>query len=322
MSVFTPLSAEQAAAWLENYAVGTLQTLAGIAEGVQNTNFFLDTTLGSYVLTIFEQAPGEQLSFHMQLLAHLAGQGIPCPAPVANRRNEYFGQLQGKPAVLVSRLPGSTESNPNLAQCAAIGGMLAELHVAAQTCPIQSAHQRDGAWCTRVAVQIEPWLDRDDAELLGDEVRYQQRARPINLPRGIIHADLFRDNVLFVGDQVSGLLDFYFAGVDDLLFDLAVTVNDWCATATGGLDSERCAALLAAYGRRRPLSASEQAAWPILLRAAALRFWTSRLYDHHLPRPGELVIKRDPDAYRSILLARRTLDCHDGRLVAAAAQGG
>ena len=318
MSVFTPLSTEQAAAWLEDYELGTLEKLSGIAEGVQNSNFFLDTTLGRYVLTIFEQAPGEQLPFHMQLLAHLAGQGIPCPAPVANRRNEYVGQLQGKPAVIVSRLPGSAESSPTLAQCAAIGEMLAKLHLAAQTCPVQLAHQRDIAWCACVARHIGPWLDQDDAALLRDEVRYQQSARPTGLPRGIIHADLFRDNVLFVGEQVSGLLDFYFAGVDDLLFDLAVTVNDWCATATAGLDAERSTTLLAAYGRWRPLLASEQAAWPTLLRAAALRFWASRLYDHHLPRPGELVIERDPDTYRSLLLARRALDSRHACLAIAA----
>lgn len=306
MSVFTPLATGQAAAWLEDYALGRLQGLAGIAEGVQNSNFFLGTTRGQYVLTLFEQVPRAQLPFFTRLMAHLAALGIPCPAPVANRRGEYVGQLAGRPAVIVSRLAGASASRPTPAQCAAIGDMLANLHLAAQSCPPPLlAHARDTAWCASGAARLAPCLAAGDAALLDDEVRHQQTGRPSALPRGVIHADLFRDNVLFLGDRVSGLLDFYFAGVDDLLFDLAVTVNDWCSTAGGELDAARGNALLAAYHRRRPLLAAEQAAWPTLLRAAALRFWVSRLLDRHLPRPGDLVTQRDPDAYRTILLARR-----------------
>lgn len=312
MSVFTHLDVAQASAWLEDYALGTLESLQGIAEGVQNSNFYLNTTRGQYVLTIFEQVPRKQIPFHIRLMAHLAERGIPCPAPVANCRNEYLGHLNGKPAVLVSRLAGRSESFPSQAQCAAIGAILADLHIAARSCPAPFAHHRDTAWCTRVAAQVEPYLNAEDAGLLRDEVCHQQRHRPAGMPRGVIHADLFRDNVLFVGERVSGLLDFYFAGVDDLLFDLAVTVNDWCGAAGGNLDPERSAALCAAYSRRRPLLASEQVAWPTMLRAAALRFWISRLHDHHLPRPGSLVVRRDPDAYRAILLAHRAIDNGSG----------
>ena len=305
MSVFTQLSAEQAAAWLADYALGTLETLEGIAEGVQNSNFFLTTTLGHYVLTIFEQVARDEVPFYIQLMAHLAARGIPCPAPVANRHKASITDLGGKPAVIVSRLPGRSESSPNLTQCAAIGAMLADLHRSAQSYRGAQAHQRDTAWCVRIAAQIEPHLNADDAALLRDEVRHQQQGRPDDLPRGVIHADLFRDNVLFEGERVSGLLDFYFAGVDDLLFDLAVTVNDWCTTPAGALDGERSRALLAAYDARRPLLDSERLAWPTMLRAAALRFWLSRLHDRYLPRPGDLVVRRDPDAYRAILRARR-----------------
>lgn len=306
MSVFTQLTTGQAAAWLDGYAVGHLQGLEGIAEGVQNSNFFLGTTHGQYVLTLFEQVPRAQLPFFTRLMAHLAARGIPCPQPVANRRGAYVGRLAGKPAVIVSRLAGASEPRPTPAQCAALGDMLARLHLAAQSCPPPlPAHVRDTAWCAGGAARLAPCLAADDAALLDDEVRHQQAGRPSVLPRGVIHADLFRDNVLFLGDRVSGLLDFYFAGVDDLLFDLAVTVNDWCSTASGELDAERGNALLAAYHRRRPLITAEQAAWPTLLRAAALRFWVSRLLDRHLPRPGDLVTQRDPDVYRNILLARR-----------------
>ncbi len=305
MSVFTELSASAAAAWLENYSLGTLQRLEGIAEGVQNSNFFLRTSGGEYVLTLFEQVPQAQLPFYTQLLAHLAARGIPCPAPVANRRDEYLGELAGRPALIVSRLAGVSVARPTPAQCAAIGAALAELHLAAQSAPVSQPHPRGPAWCVEVAAQLVPHLAPDAAALLADELQQQRASRPGGLPRGIIHADLFRDNVLFVGDRVSGLLDFYFAGVDDLLFDLAVVANDWCTAAGGQVDADRCRLLLAAYERRRPLTAGERSAWPMLLRAAALRFWLSRLHDRLLPRPGEVVTQRDPGIYREILLAHR-----------------
>lgn len=305
MSVFTALSSEAAAAWLEGYALGTLESLEGIAEGVQNSNFFLGTTRGAYVLTLFEQVARDEIPFFLALMAYLAGKGIPCPAPFANRRNAQLTDLDGKPAAILSRLPGRSQSAPSLAQCAAIGELLADLHRAARAYPGAPAHRRDTAWCATVAAAIEPLLAADDALLLRDELRHQRTCRPGDLPRGVIHADLFRDNVLFLGERVSGVLDFYFAGVDDLLFDLAVTVNDWCSMADAGIDEARCLALLAAYEARRPLEERERAAWPTMLRAAALRFWVSRLHDHHLPRPGALVVPRDPARYRSILLARR-----------------
>ena len=322
MSVFTPLSAGQAAAWLENYALGTFESIEGIAEGVQNSNFFLETSCGRYVLTIFEQPSGEQIDFHMRLLSHLAARGIPCPAPIANRHNQFLGRVAGKPAAIVRRLPGRSERSPNLAQCAAVGAMLAELHLAARSSPGQMPHQRDAAWCAQVAARVAPCLADEDAGLLHDEVQHQLHHRPSGLPRGVIHADLFRDNVLFEVDRVSGLLDFYFAGVDDLLFDLAVTVNDWCSLGSGELDGERTDTLLAAYDRGRPLQPGERAAWPTLLRAAALRFWVSRLHDRHLPRPGDLVLQRDPDVYRSILQAHRSSDTRYASDVAVVPQVG
>ena len=308
MSVFTELSASTVRAWLENYSLGTLQNLAGIAEGVQNSNFFLGTTSGDYVLTLFEQVPHAQLPFYTQLLVHLTARGIPCPAPVANRRGGYLGELAGRPALIVSRLAGASRASPTPRQCAAVGAALAELHLAAQSFPLRQPHPRGRAWCAGVAAQLAPHLSPGTAALLADELQQQGAFRPGGLPRGIIHADLFRDNVLFVGDRVSGLLDFYFAGVDDLLFDLAVVANDWCFTAGGGIDADRCQLLLAAYDRRRPLTGGERAAWPMLLRAAALRFWLSRLQDHLLRRSGEVVTQRDPTVYEEILRAHRASD--------------
>lgn len=308
MSVFTSLTAPQVSAWLKHYSLGPLESLEGIAEGVQNTNFFLDTSHGRYVLTIFEQLARSELPFYITLMAHLARHGIPCPAPLANRDNDYLGEIRHKPAVIVTRLPGKSSITPTLAQCAAIGAMLADLHLAAQSYGGRQAHQRGPAWCRETAALLQPFLNETDSALLRDELRYQAQHRPGDLPRGVIHADLFRDNVLFDGERVSGLLDFYFAGIDDLLFDVAVTVNDWCGQADGSLDRGRCDALLAAYHASRPLTASERAAWPLMLRAAALRFWISRLHDFHRPRSGAMVVQRNPDDYRSILQARIASD--------------
>jgi homoserine kinase type II len=304
MSVFTSVTAEQVSIWLKRYSLGTLESFAGIAEGVQNSNFFLHTSQGAYVLTIFEQLVRDELPFYVNLMAHLARHGIPCPAPLANRDNDYLGELQGKPAIVVSRLAGTSEAAPTPAHCAAIGAMLANLHLAAQSYGGRQAHSRGRVWCRETAAQVLPSLDEEDATLMRDELRHQAQHRPGDLPRGVIHADLFRDNVLFDGERVSGLLDFYFAGVDDLLFDLAVTVNDWCSETDGTLAAERTSALLAAYHASRPLTVGERAAWPTMLRAAALRFWLSRLQDFHRPRAGDLVVRRDPAAYRTILLAR------------------
>jgi homoserine kinase type II len=304
VSVFTSITAEQAASWLKPYSLGTLLSCEGISAGVQNSNFFLSTTHGVYVLTIFEQLTHNELPFYVNLMAHLARHGIPCPTPLADGDGDYLGELGGKPAIVVSRLPGNSLDKPNAAHCAAVGRMLAELHIAAQPYPAQQKHQRDAAWCRATAVQIEAFLNPDELVLLRKELRYQARYRPHDLPRGIIHADLFRDNVLFDGDQLSGLLDFYFAGVDDWLFDIAVTVNDWCSLDDGALDAEKSRALLGAYHAKRPLSASERIAWPTMLRAAALRFWLSRLADFHRPRTGNLVSRRDPTQYRTILEAR------------------
>lgn len=305
MSVFTPLNVGQVETWLADYSLGSLHGLHGISEGVQNSNFFIDTASGRYVLTLFEELSAQQLPFFIALMAHLAQHGIPCPAPVARRDGEYLGELQARPAVIVSCLSGRSTMQPTLLQCAAIGDMLARLHLAAQSFPGRQAHQRDAAWCRTTAASILPCLNKTDAALLCDELQYQAACRPPDLPRGVIHADLFRDNVLFVDETIGGLLDFYFAGVDDLLFDLAVTLNDWCFETPGGLNAAHSQALLAAYHARRPLSAKERMAWPVLLRAAALRFWLSRLQDFHLPRAGQLVARRNPDEYRSILRTHR-----------------
>lgn len=304
MSVFTVPSDAALARWVEGYAIGRLVEAKGIAGGVQNSNFFLTTTLGRYVLTIFEDIARAELPYYLHLMAHLARHGLPVPAPIANRDGEYLGTLADKPAVLVLRLPGASEMNPTPQHCARVGAMLAGLHLAGRGYGRRQPNPRGPQWRFETAARVRPYLSSADAALLDAELRFQQEIDLACLPCGAIHGDLFRDNVLWADGYIGGVIDFYFAGHDALLFDVAVTVNDWCAAPDGELDPARATALLDAYRAARPFEDAERAAWPAMLRAAALRFWLSRAADLHLPRQGELVSVKDPDEFRDILRKR------------------
>ncbi|MDH4233801.1 MAG: homoserine kinase [Gallionella sp.] len=301
MAVFTTVTEADLATWLGEYSLGELLELQGIASGIENTNYFVTTSNGRFVLTLFEKLRADELPFYLNLMAHLARHGIPCPNPVANRHNQLLSVLKGKPACIVSRLCGKSVIEPGNAQCAMIGAMLGQMHIAGQSFSQVMPNPRGSAWRAATAPQVLTFLDAAQAALLEGEVALHAKQNWTHLPQGVIHADLFRDNVLLDGNRVGGLIDFYFACSDALLYDVAITVNDWCMNPDGMLDTSRTQDFLRAYDAARPLLASERAAWPLMLRLAALRFWLSRLYDMYLPRDGELINTHDPRHFERIL---------------------
>ena len=300
MSVYTQVGRDALDAWLQPLGLGRLIDYAGIAAGMQNSNYFVTTESGRSVLTLFETLTPAQLDFYLALMAHLAQRRIPCPQPLADSNGQLCRPLNGKPAALLSCLSGHDLAAPNVTHCRLLGEQLARLHIAGADFPDPLPNPCGAEWRQLTGQRLLPLLLPDERALLEAELVFQSTKDFSTLPRGVIHADLFRDNVLWdARGQLSGVLVFYFAGEDCLLFDLAVVANDWCA------DDEMLKALIAGYASIRPLTAEEVAAWPAMRRAAALRFWLLRLEVRHQPRAGDVVTIKNPDDFRALLLRLR-----------------
>ncbi len=322
MAVYTALDENALTSWLASHEVGTLVEWHGIHSGIENSNYFVTTAKDGaaqrFVLTLFERLGADELPFYLSLMQHLAERGVPCPAPMADRSGALCAMLAGKPAALVTRLEGHFVAAPTAAHCAAIGHALARMHLAGEDFSHEQANPRGIAWWRRTAEHVGPFLDDAQKTLLDDEIALQTamwETSTASLPRGPIHADLFRDNALFIEDdavssgpspRLGGIIDFYFAGCDAWLLDLAICVNDWCVDlASGAFDRARLDAMVHAYAHARPLTQGEREAFTLALRAAALRFWLSRLDDLHRPRPAQLLTPHDPRHFERILRRRR-----------------
>jgi homoserine kinase type II len=314
MAVFTPVSQDDAVELLRQYTLGDLVSLRGITAGIENTNYFLTTTRGEYVLTVFEVLTREQLPFYIELMHYLALKGVPVPSPQTLRSGGRITSLHGKPCAIVSRLRGGYEPAPSPRHCALAATTLAQAHLAARNFALKQPNLRGLSWWQQTIPKVLPFLDTSQAELiqavLSEQTQFAASETYRGLPFGPAHCDLFRDNVLFDGTfespRMGGFIDFYFAGCDTWLFDVAVTVNDWCIEpATGAFIPEKLSAWLAAYAAVRPFTDHERQAWPVMLQGAALRFWVSRLYDFYLPRPAQTLKPHDPRHFERVLRQRR-----------------
>ena len=313
MAVYTEVSLDEAQGLLQNLNVGDLQSIKACAGGIENTNYFVDTKQsqgeGQYVLTLFERLTFEQLPFYLHLMKHLAERGIPVPDPAPDRSGEILHSLKGKPAAVVNKLRGNSELHPTAAHCAQVGAMLARMHLAGQDFDLEQPNLRGLSWWNSVLPAVLPHVTPEQRSLLLSELAYQnhiaESSRYKALPRGVVHADLFRDNVMFEGDELTGFFDFYFAGNDALLFDISVCLNDWCIDlATGEHDAARAHVFLSAYQQVRPLIEQERTLLPGMLRAGALRFWISRLWDFYLPREASVLKAHDPSHFERVLRNR------------------
>jgi len=301
MAVYTDVAAEELEAFLAGYAIGELLSYKGIAEGVENSNFLLHTTAGNFILTLYERrVAAADLPFFLGLMEHLAKRGITCPQPVKSRSGAMLGEVSGKPAAVITFLEGMWIRRPSGRHCGALGEALAKLHRAGADFPGKRANALSVAgWrplYQTVAARcdsVQPGL----AAALAAELEQLEAQWPRNLPQGVIHADLFPDNVFFLGDKLSGLIDFYFACTDALAYDLAICLNAWCFEADHSYNVTKGRALLQAYAAVRPLASAERQALPMLARGAALRFLLTRLVDWFDERGAALVRRKDPIEY-------------------------
>ncbi|MES2189579.1 MAG: homoserine kinase [Pseudomonadota bacterium] len=309
MAVFTEVSFDEADDFLQKLNLGKLQSIKGCAGGIENTNYFVDSEQGQFVLTLFERLTFEQLPFYLHLMKHLAGRGIPVPDPAAGPNGDILHSLKGKPAAVVNRLRGSSELAPKPAHCASVGEMLARMHLAGQDYDRRQPNLRGLPWWNETIPVVLPHVTEEQKALLLAELAYQNHIAASSaytaLPSGPIHADLFRDNVMFENGQLTGFFDFYFAGCDTFVFDIGVCLNDWCVDLESGRhDAGRAEAFLKAYASVRPLTAHERQLLPAALRAGALRFWVSRLWDFHLPREAAVLQAHDPGHFERVLRER------------------
>jgi homoserine kinase type II len=301
MAVYTDVTAEELADFLSAYGIGDLLSYKGIAEGVENSNYLLHTSGGSFILTLYEKrvAKGD-LPFFLGLMGHLASHNINCPQPVLNKNGEALGTLAGRPAAIITFLEGSWPRRPNATHCAGVGAALAKMHLAGA----------DFSMSRPNALSVTGWrplFDQASAradsvqqglrDLLSAELGHLEQHWPDDLPKGVIHADLFPDNVFFLDDKLSGLIDFYFACNDMLAYDVAICLNAWCFEIDHSFNVTKARAFLGAYARERKLSAAEQQAFPLLARGAAIRFLLTRLVDWLNVPPGALVRPKDPLEY-------------------------
>lgn len=305
MSVYTKVEASELSVFLRRYSLGDLVSHSGIEAGMTNTNYWLKTDQGCYVLTLFEHLDSSDLDYVLGLQHHLNTKGVACASPIADNQGLLSSILHGRPAAIISRVAGSVYDNPSVDQCCQIGQALARFHQAGVDFKYRKLNSRGLKWWISTAIRLRFVLTESDFDLINQVIKTFQTFDLTELPQGALHGDLFHDNALFDGHCLGGIIDFDYACHDYFVYDIAITINDWCIDKDGALVTDKMDALLSAYGNIKSLLDCEHAALPIMLQVAALRFWLSRLYHKTFPLKGELTFVKDPNDFRQMLLLRR-----------------
>ena len=305
MSVYTKVQSEELTVFLKRYSIGKLVNFSGISAGVTNTNYWLETDSGHYVLTLFEHLDSLGLDYVLGLQHHLANKGVKCIAPIIDNQGALFSSLNHRPAAIVNRISGSAYQNPSVNQCHQIGLELAKFHLAGFSYKNKIPNNRGLNWLKLISQDLILVLEKTELELINLVIKDFESFDLARLPVGSLHGDLFHDNVLFNDGKLSGIIDFDYACHDYLIYDVAVTVNDWCVNSEGELLPDKMSAFLNAYNDIRVMHACEHIGLPIMLQMAALRFWLSRLYDKHFPLEGVLTFVKDPNEFSKMLMLRR-----------------
>ena len=305
MAVYTSINKSELEDWLKNFSIGTLKNFKGISSGVTNTNYFVETDTTKLILTIFEENKLEELPFYLDLMRFLASKNFPCPLPVINNNNEYLTLIKDKPAVLVSFLLGAEKESITEDDCCSVGEALARLHTSAKDFSGKKKNSRNIDWISTKFNELKKRLSSSDQTIIEQEIDYQKNCLTDGLPSGIIHGDLFRDNVFFHQEKLSAFIDFYYACNDHLILDIAITINDWCSNSDGSLKKEKFDLFLNGYQSIRMLQNSELKYLNNALRLAALRFWLSRLDAYYNILESESVSIKDPNYFKKVLLNRQ-----------------
>lgn len=305
MAVYTSLSQPQIESFLSRYKLPSLIAFSGISAGIENTNYLLNTAQGDFVLTLYEHFSADEAQVYLDLLVQLGKYKSYYPSPLLNLQQEYLHSFAGRPAAVFKCLPGASIQCATVNQCELVAKALAELHLSSPYLGFEKKNARNIEWMQKTKEQVNPHLSKQDAMLLEDELNYQYKTPVQHLAQGLIHADLFKDNVLFVRDDLTGVLDFYTACCDFFLLDVAIAMNDWCVDAEGVFERKLQAIFIEAYSQVRFISQQEALCLPLLLRRASLRFWLSRLEHKLHPREGEITQEKDPQLFKHLLLQHR-----------------
>lgn len=301
MAVYTSITFDDLNSFLRLYELSNLKSFKGISAGVTNTNYFVQTDSSKYILTIFEHSQSKDILFYVNLMSFLAKEKVKCPAPIKTKRGDFLGIIKDKPALLVSFLDGKEINTISRDTCCNVGEALAELHKSALDYKFFQENPRGLSWMNKIFVDLNNFLPSEEIKIISDELQFLDKNSSNDLPSGIIHADLFRDNILFKDNRISGIIDFYYACHDSLIYDIAITINDWCIGESSTLDLEKKDYFLKGYNSIRSIEDKEQDFLPYALRFSAMRFWLSRLYDFYFRKDGEMTSVKPPEHFKKIL---------------------